>query len=376
MTENTHIYLVPGFFGFTSLGSYNYFYRVKDTLESFFENEYGVIPKIVHCRTQPTSSLKRRATTILDEIKQADGLDADQIHLVGHSTGGLDIRLIATPDVRLREDQLEKKVGTKIRSVTTISTPHFGTPLASFFNTLQGKHVLQLLTALAINRAGRGAIFLTSKSLSLAAEVDDWLGRKNSFLDTLSQRLLKNISLKKDDPIWDFLEEIKNDQGAIIQLTPEGMHLFNAAVSDRPDVDYRCVITAVKKPKLRELPLKFRRPTAGATASLFWFLYNMTKNEHRHYPYPSPADSYVDFGEMDWPYVLRPTLNDGVCPALSQIYGEVIDAVEADHMDIVGQFHGAGDTPYADWLSSGANFTETEFKRVWHSIAEKIGQTP
>jgi len=42
-----------------------------------------------------------------------------------------------------------------------------------------------------------------------------------------------------------YLGEIERDQGVVLQLTPEGIDLFDAAVANRPGIDYGCVVTAV-----------------------------------------------------------------------------------------------------------------------------------
>lgn len=372
--KKCQIYLAPGFFGFSSLGSYNYFYRVKQTLDKQLK-KHGINAEIINCTTQPTSSIHRRAKVILDTVKDSGGLDAQSLHFIGHSTGGLDVRLLVTPGVRLREDKIEDIIGRKTKSVTTISTPHFGTPLANFFTTLQGKRILQLLTTMAINKTGRATLFGLSQLLSLVSRLDNIIGRKDTYLDHLVERLFRHISLDPNDPIWKFLEEVKNDQGAIIQLTPEGMHLYNAAVADRENVDYRCVVTLVEKPKISHIIGQLTTPAKAASAILFSLLYSLTSYEHKHYPYPGPSDSFTDTLQSMVPFEISPSTSDGVSPALSQLYGELIDIEIADHLDIVGQFEGVDDKKYSDWLISGASFNEEKFQNVWSKIAEKIAES-
>ena len=48
------------------------------------------------------------------------------LHFVGHSTGGLDIRLLLTPGVHLVRGDAEERVATHARSAITLATPHFG----------------------------------------------------------------------------------------------------------------------------------------------------------------------------------------------------------------------------------------------------------
>jgi len=91
-----HVYLIPGFFGFSNLGNVLYFRAVRETLAQNFA-ERGEPLEIFGVRTFPTGSLARRARRVLEEIDKNDSLRrADAIHLIGHSTGGIDARLVAS----------------------------------------------------------------------------------------------------------------------------------------------------------------------------------------------------------------------------------------------------------------------------------------
>ncbi|MCA9523647.1 MAG: triacylglycerol lipase, partial [Myxococcales bacterium] len=128
------VYLVPGFFGFSELGGFNYFYRVAETLQRELRAR-GYRAQIVECTTLPTGSITARAERLLQHVIASGGLDGDEIHFVGHSTGGLDVRLLLTPGVVLRKSDEEERVGARTRSATMVATPHFGTPLAGFFTS-------------------------------------------------------------------------------------------------------------------------------------------------------------------------------------------------------------------------------------------------
>jgi hypothetical protein len=43
-----------------------------------------------------------------------------------------------------------ERLAARVQSVVTIATPHHGTPIASFFTTLRGQQLLQLLSLLTI----------------------------------------------------------------------------------------------------------------------------------------------------------------------------------------------------------------------------------
>ncbi|MBU1219934.1 hypothetical protein KKF34_07970 [Myxococcota bacterium] len=368
------IFLVPGFFGFTRLGSLSYFHGVADFLNSHFAKT-GFKAQIIECQTKPTGSIKRRAECVLDEVIKQGFSDEDRLHFVGHSTGGLDIRLLLTPNVRIRDGEIEEKIGRLTKNIITVSTPHFGTPLANYFTTLPGRQLLQIITIMATTKSGRYGLFAGSKILSFIARLDDWAGRTDTFLDRLSEKFLSKITTGDNDELFRFLDEVSRDQGAVIQLTPEGMNLYNAAVSDRENCNYFSIVTAAPPP-----PTNFRLDEINSAAKLsmaglFTLMYTIASREHPHYPYPSRADEYKKQLEDQLPFPLTAHSNDGVVPSLSQVYGENPKIVVSDHLDIVGQYPWAGGDPYADWLPSGSGFDTARFEYVWSIIANRISES-
>ncbi|WP_428267925.1 triacylglycerol lipase [Haliangium sp.] len=363
------VYLAPGFFGFTSLGALNYFRRVGEVLSAALA-ERGCDAQVLECATQPTGSLCRRAERLLTHVIETGGLDADHIHFVGHSTGGLDVRLLVTPNVRLVPGDTGERIGALTRTVTCVSTPHFGTPLANFFTTVLGRQLLELLTAMATTGTGRRAILTAARALRLVARLDNWIGRDKTFLDALVARLFDRLTLHPDDPMWTFLRDVASDQGAIIQLTPESMHLFNAAVTDRPTTRYSSLVTAAPRPPSRYWSSAYLSPARASMAGLFTLLYTITSRPHRHYPYPHPNFDILSAFDPEIP--LDNQSNDGIVPTQSQAYGEVLDVVLADHLDVVGQFASDPDDILSDWLPSGSGFNEAAFVAAWSLVADEI----
>ncbi|MFA5074453.1 MAG: triacylglycerol lipase, partial [Nitrospirota bacterium] len=281
-----YVYLVPGFFGFTSLGSMNYFLGVRETLETRL-GEMGVRAVIHETDTLPTGSIRQRAVRLLKRIEQDGAVkNGGGIHFVGHSTGGLDARLLVSPGVKLVPSDIEEEIGRRVYSVQTLSTPHYGTPLAGFFATIEGKHVLHLLTMLATTRPGRLGITATAKYLSLVARLDNLTGKANTLLDPLSEQLIKIISMERGHQLWKFLNEISQDQGAVIQLAPESMDIFNAAVINREGVRYVSHISA-SPPPFKEARLSNLNSLYAPLALLLYAtVYKITARENRSYPYP------------------------------------------------------------------------------------------
>jgi hypothetical protein len=363
------IFLVPGFFGFDSVGSVSYFEDVEKALGDALARR-GIDARIVRCRTQPTASIPRRANELRKQVIRSGGLAADELHFVGHSTGGLDVRMLLTPEVKIADARSEDRIGRLTKTAISVATPHYGTPLANHFVTVQGQTLLLLISALATSGHGRRAILLAAKAIAIMARLDDWIGRKEGPLDRIAEGLLRRIRLDKRDPLWRYLSEIERDQGAVLQLTPEGIDLFDAAVADRPGVLYGCVVAGVPTPKVELSADTLLNPEHLALRALFRVLHGLASRPHPHYPYPKPRPSTQKLLDRSLGFRATPRINDGIVPTLSQLHGRVLHVARADHLDVVGHYTLAGKT--ADWLPSGAGFTPQEFKALWDAVAATI----
>lgn len=205
------------------------------------------------------------------------------------------------------------------------------------------------------------------------ARADDWTGRTDTFLDTIVNKMLKRVGKDSDDLMFKFLSELSNDQGASIQLTMEAMHLFNAAVADRPGTQYSSIICVAPPPSSFPFrPADFFSPVRTVSIFAFWALYRITSAVPRQYPCTALDIETLNLNEHSAPLEITRTSNDGVVPCQSQAYGKVLDIVLGDHLDVVGHFPGSGGDRHADWLPSGAGFDEERFRRVWSLVAREI----
>jgi triacylglycerol lipase len=370
------VFLVPGFFGFTSVGAVSYFERVEQALGQALRRR-GVEARIVRCRTQPTASIPRRVDALRRQVLRRSGLNAKELHFVGHSTGGLDVRMLLAPGVKISRGDSEERIGRLTKTAISVATPHHGTPLANDFLGIQGQTLLLVLSALATSGQGRGTILAAAKAIALVARLDDWLGRSEGPLDRLADGLLRRIRFDRRDPVWKYLAEIERDQGAVLQLTPEGIELFDAAVADRPGVDYGCVVAGVPKPREQIKASEVLDPEYLALRALFRLLHGLTARPHPRYPYPKPALATQRVLDQALGFKATPATNDGIVPTLSQLHGRVLHVARADHLDVVGHYTLAGGRT-ADWLPSGAGFTPEAFDAAWDAVAEAIthGRTP
>ena len=52
------------------------------------------------------------------------------------------------------------------------------------------------------------------------------------------------------------------------------------------------------------------------------------------------------------------------------VWGELLWAGQADHLDIVGHFHDDRASDHVDWLASGARFDRTAFAEAMDALGE------
>lgn len=118
----TNIALVPGVLGFRRLGPIHYFNGVAPHLEQAFP---GL--KVRETTTDPLGTVADRSRVLALEIVKAFG-PSEPVHLIAHSMGGLDARLLVANNV--------SGVGLRVKTVVSIGTPHFGSPVASLLQRL------------------------------------------------------------------------------------------------------------------------------------------------------------------------------------------------------------------------------------------------
>ncbi|MDQ1309434.1 MAG: Triacylglycerol lipase [Pseudomonadota bacterium] len=366
------VFLVPGFFGFTSIGAVSYFEDVQQALTRALRRR-GIAARIIICTTQPTASIPRRADALRRQVIASSGLKAQELHFIGHSTGGLDVRMLLTPGVKIAGGGTEERIAALTRTAISVNTPHHGTPLANHFVTVQGQTLLLVISALATSGQGRRAIVAAAKAIAMVARLDDCLGRNEGPLDRLAAGVLRRIRFDRRDPVWKYLGEIERDQGAVLQLTPEGIELFDAAVTDRAGIDYGCVVSGVPKPREQFRIKEFMDPEYLAMRSLFRLLHALTAKPHPRYPYPKPATRTQRLLDRGLGFKATPGISDGIVPTLSQLHGRVLHVVRADHLDVVGHYTLAGGSS-GNWLPSGAGFTREAFDATWDAVAAAIAR--
>ncbi len=364
------IYLVPGFFGFANLGELKYFGHVRDFLARECASR-GLRAEIHVVKTPPTSSLTARAARLAETIDRTAS-PRDPVHLVGHSSGGLDARLMIAPGVALPVSARAARRAARVRTVVAVATPHLGTPLASFFAGMLGQRLLQnlSLSTIYLLRFGHLPISALLQLATIFTRLDN-LAANSALLDELFGHLLADFSVGRRRAVQRLLGQIARDQALLLQLTPEAMDLFDAVIAAPPGVRCGSVVTRARRPGIRATFAAGIDPSAHATRAIYNTLYRITAHMPRGLR-PLRA-SQARALRRAYGRTLSPQANDGVVPTRSQVWGEVIAAVDADHLDVIGHFRGPDQTPpHYDWLTTGSGFDRAQFEAVWSKVVAFI----
>jgi triacylglycerol lipase len=120
-----NIVLVHGFLGFREKFGVEYFRGIAEHLRA---NSLTVlVPQL-----DPAAGIWFRCGQLRDQIMAArntgDLNPNEKTHIIAHSMGGLDSRLMLSP---VNPDRIQ----IPVRSLTTISTPHLGSPIADMLDS-------------------------------------------------------------------------------------------------------------------------------------------------------------------------------------------------------------------------------------------------
>ena len=259
------IILVHGFSGFNRLGPLEYFFRVIDALGDDGE-EQVFAPAL-----PPYNSVEARApylAAFLEEVLRETR--ARKVHIIAHSQGGLDARRVISG----------LGYAPHVATLTTVATPHHGTPV--------GDYILALPA---------GASDPVAKLLAwMIGAIDD-----------------PDNDLPSDDPGW------QSDMEACARsLSADGVAAFNAANPDPPEVEIFSIAGVSN----------FQRADRYCALSRWGRLHRVDATDPLLYP-TAAVLSGLD--------LFDPTPNDGMLPTQSMIWGTFLGCIPADHFDEIGQ---------------------------------------
>ena len=290
------------------------------------------------------------------------------MHLIGHSTGGIDARLAASPGVVLPTRVHVERYAARVRSVVGVSAPQHGTPLAAYLTTRRGQRTLALLS-LATSYVLRFGHLPLSALLRLAAFFRRAESqREGTLIDDLAQQLLEDFSRTRRRAVGRLLREVLEDQSLLLQLTPESMAVFAATVRDRPQVRYGSVLTRSRPPGVATTLAAGLDAGAQAIHAIYGAIYRLSAQARSSgvaAPDAGQRRALVDaYGKVPGAHA-----NDGIVPTCAQLHGRVIAAVRGDHLDVIGHFNDASTTPpHFDWLTTGSGFDRARFEQVWSRV--------
>lgn len=364
-----HIYLVPGFFGFANFGDFRYFAHVRDHLRDWLAARN--VPAAIHyAPTFPTASLRRRAGRLM-EIVAATADGDGPIHFIGHSTGGLDARLAVAPRASLICAVDPEPYARRVRSVVTVTTPHYGTPTAAFFTSLLGQRLLGLLSLATVHAIRLGSIPLPALVVLAGALSSTGALRAVSggVLDQVYQQVLRDFTPERRDQLTSFFSQVENDQTLLVQLTPESLDLFNAMAVERDGVRVGSVVAQARPPTMGRNVEVGMNPTHQAMYALYRGLYQIASTlKETHLPQLTPAQA--EALRLAYGRVPSARGNDAMVPVLSQVWGKVVHAAWADHLDVIGHFDEPDHAPlHVDWLRTLSGFSRMEFEAMWDRVA-------
>jgi hypothetical protein len=210
--------------------------------------------------------------------------------------------------------------------------------------------------------------------ISAALELGNFLGKlddlvlETPLLDSLFDQLLADFTPERREEIASFFTDVGEDTSLVQQLTPEAMDVFNASTTERAGVRSGSVVTCARRPGVVSALAGGLDPAAQATHALYVGLHALAARmppERVFLDDPQAKALAAAYGSLP-----DAEDNDGVVPTLSQPWGEVVRAVRADHLDVIGHFDDPRrDPPHFDWITTGTGFDRAGFEDTWRAVA-------
>ena len=370
------IILVPGLFGFAKIGEIEYFAAARGLL-----TQATGIDDVTPLATPPTGSLWRRVDTLHRCVIERLKGGASKVHLVGHSTGGVDVRLLtnakyAWPGGPTCDDRT--RFFDSIGAVVPISAPQRGTPIA---RRMRG------------NLEGFiPSFFLVSFLAKYGSREGDRVEAAGERLELVLRAVVRALAQRSGDPtaldpiggvgdgtaaaLSAFLQEIVEDHPLIHELTPFAMNALNERIA--PDVGTRVLklspfVTVAPPPTIHLADFRFHSGLSPIQRLFYAASYEETRLVAREFG-PLPEGPWIG-RPPDEVLAAAAVAQDGVVPAGSQtLDGRAEALVYADHLDVVGHYIGAEGG--ATVFDSGADFDDERMKKLWGAVGDVIRRSP
>jgi pimeloyl-ACP methyl ester carboxylesterase len=380
------VFLVPGLLGFENFDTFKYFAdRVTAALRAALEQNFlGPVP-VVAVPIPPTASLRDRQRMLVRTL--ADRLHALEhgerpltVHLVGHSSGGVDSNLLTSEfplgapsweDVDPRAPELRKR----IRSVISIAAPHQGACIAA-----------DPLARLLSERDPRGAVAFTRvvgkfvasvlsdfETRSVVSSLLREGGKTARFIDSVFRR-------------WDLLEDLQPTRDpSSLRLKSDVVRRSFVTIAGRPVLGG--TTTPLDDAFFREMTKRASGWTTGA-AEVGPLVAASVARLQRAVDSPDGDVPIIQADGIELPARLDAGLNDGVVNSARQLINpadpnELAGIVVSDHFDVVGYYdrhafkvdtggHEVATQMLSGLLHSGSGFRDDEFFELYRRVAAVI----
>jgi pimeloyl-ACP methyl ester carboxylesterase len=335
-------------------------------LRGLLEEPLGYAVPVIPITTFPTDSLRTRQKGLLHELEAICQRESgvERLHLIGHSTGGVDAQLLACtkPLYGATWDKKASVVRGKIKSVVTLSAPHYGTGLAESRLARFGENPLRHPTAILPELRTLGNLLaLIPRDLAATA----------------------GIELAAPNDVLKFMWQVARSRKLIEDLKPKDMEAVRKRLTPDPEIALTCFVTGT-------VP---RDDKTRPSDPFFRDLYGLTQGSEDVSAEAQKCDRLLqELVEKHPELVIRsdgsklppisPMLNDGVVNTVRQIVNpdqpeEIGGFVVADHADVLGHYDRPdaliGGKPYnAGLFHSGAGFGDNEFFTLYRRVVAAI----
>lgn len=413
----THLVLVPGFGGFDALGTLRYYAGVTPIFRVWQKSRDDVA--LHYFDNLPTAAVATRAKALrlflAKRFARGEFARADRIALVGHSTGGLDVRRLLL-DLESSKDVVDgcevsgAQLLERISRLAFMSVPQRGTNIADWVRDNGWIENLVWVARMAIGWDVEPSLVL-EPALSLygllrasapdilvaARDVESEIGERRSpdaFVAARGRQTFSDVKLWIENVDGDFMAiddllATRPDHSVELSRAVAVMKNFGITAqsyatvgsSPFPDAALRTYAESQEPSILRTLQLVAQRSAEVDVT------YAMGYAACANGPFIAPDTSARWFEERapeGLPERFTPSSadNDGVVNTASMLCHELPGPapllVRADHGDIIGHFAldpepkpGRMRARY-DLLRSASGFGPADFVRVWRSVFDYV----
>jgi triacylglycerol lipase len=431
-----HIVMVPGFAGFDALGQMGYYAGVTRQFQGWQKEQRAAGVVLHYFDNFPTAAVVTRAGRLrrylAKRIARGTFQRGDALALVGHSTGGLDIRWLLWELTEPRQADVvvdgvsvpAAEILQLVRRVVFLSVPQWGTNIADWVRTYQAGRT----AVIAGLRAG-----VETAQLPVLDRVENWALRAANYFtglqlgDALQDALRESAPYTGDgDPSRTAgAYEAASELDLWLRQMGSDFHAIDDLASQAPPGDYRSPAHFPARLRAKEVarwgeriktqsyatlgrrPFRFNQGGAPPRWDLskLWTYPEVTKDDvlaagtdlvyrmgyracaagpfHRPVPDGAPLPRHLKSQTQQirlWRKSARMEIwdNDGIVNTLSMFWPDLRETVLVlgDHMDIVGHYKlveadqpGTGRKYLAyDLMESASGFGDETFAEVWSSV--------